>query len=39
MEREKYQWPLKNAISKIDVSMDCFLLVKGQGKVREFLTS
>ena len=27
---DKYQCDLKNAISKIDVNMDCFLLIKGQ---------
>ena len=41
---DRYQYDLKNAISKIDVNMDCFLLIKGQwklfkgGKVRELFT-
>ena len=44
MKGDRYQWLLKNAISKIDVNMDCFLLIKGQwklfqgqGKVRQLI--
>ena len=34
--REKYRWPAKKA--KANVNIECFSLIKGQWKVREFLT-
>ena len=34
--RENYRWPAEKA--KVKVNMDCFSLIKGQWKVREFLS-